>query len=86
MRIRIDNSTEIDTDRDLSPAERHILQKLYGWKSLATSIEQFREQRERAMKLGWNNSGPIKETLALKRVADFLEQELRERLIKITKR
>lgn len=80
MLIKIDNDTEIDTDRDLSSAERHILQKLFGWKTLVDSMAQFGQKKELALAAGWNNSGPIRETKNLGLVIKKLEEELRIRL------
>jgi len=80
MIIPIDNNTEIDTDRDLSSEERHVLQKLFGWKTMVDSVAQFRQKKESALIVGWNNSGPIRETKALALVCQQLEKELRLRL------
>lgn len=80
MIIRLDTGKTIDTARDLSPEERHILQKLMAWKDVATSLAQFREIKDRAMEMGWNNSGPVKETRTLKMIRVFLEKNLIQRL------
>ncbi len=72
----------IDTDKDLTPPERHVIQKLFLWETLATSIEQFREKTQHALKMGWNNSGPIKETSTLKLIINELEKRVMERLKK----
>lgn len=80
MLIHIDNNTEIDTDRDLSAEERHILQKLFGWKTMVNSMEQFRQKTKSALFVGWNNSGPIRESRALALVIQQMENELRLRL------
>lgn len=80
MIIKIDNNLKIDTDRDLTAAERHILQKLFGWKILVDSVEQFREKKKLALKQGWNNSGPVRESKALSTVINQLENELITRL------
>ena len=80
MIIPIDNHDGIDTDRDLSSAERHIVQKLFGWKDLADSVAQFRQKKESALLVGWNDSGPIRESKSLALVAQQLEKELRHRL------
>ena len=47
MIIQIDSNTEVDTDRDLSSEERHILQKLFGWKTMVDSVEQFQQKKIR---------------------------------------
>lgn len=80
MIIHIDNNTEIDTDLDLSSAERHVVQKLFGWKSMVSSVAQFREKKKSALQVGWNNSGPMRESRALALVAQQLEKELHFRL------
>ena len=80
MIIPRDNKTEIDTDRDLSPEERHVLQKLLCYKAVADSLDEFREKKDTAYIVGWNNSGPIKESRALKLVVQQMEKDLRLRL------
>jgi hypothetical protein len=80
MIIQIDNNTEVDTDRDLSSEERHILQKLFGWKTMVDSVAQFRQKTASALSVGWNNSGPVRESRALALVIQQLEKELRLRL------
>ena len=80
MIIHIDENTEIDTDRDLSSAERHIVQKLFGWKSMVGSVAEFHEKKKSALQAGWNNSGPVRESRALGLIVVKLEKELRARL------
>lgn len=84
MIIHIDNptgpATQIDTSSDLSAEERHILQKLFCWKVIADSVEQFREKKEEALTAGWNNSGPVRQSATLGLVIEQLETELRLRL------
>ena len=80
MLIHIDNKTAIDTDRDLSAEERHVLQKLFGWKTMVNTVAQFQQKKESALFVGWNNSGPIRESRALALVIQQLEKELRLRL------
>ncbi len=80
MIIQIDTGIGIDTDRDLNSAERHILQKLFGWKTMVHSKEEFREKKESALHVGWNNSGPVRESRALALVIEQLEKELLLRL------
>lgn len=80
MIIQIDSNTEVDTESDLSSEERHILQKLFGWKTMVDSVEQFQQKIKSALAVGWNNSGPIRETRALALVIQKLEKELRLRL------
>ena len=80
MIIKIDSGVEVDTDRDLSAEERHVLQKLFGWKTMVDSLEQFRQKIESALFVGWNNSGPIRASKALQLVIKQLEKELCLRL------
>ena len=81
MIITTDNGKKIDTV-GLSSEERHILQKLFAWKTVADSLTQFRKIKDRAMKMGWNNSGPVPESCNLKIVIQHLEKELILRLKK----
>lgn len=80
MIIPIDNDTSIDTDNDLSPEERHIVQKLLCYKYIASSISEFRQQKQKALATGWNNSGPIKESRTVALIATQLEKEINARL------
>lgn len=82
MIITTDHGKTIDTAKDLSSEERHILQKLFAWKAVADSLTQFRKIKERAMEMGWNNSGPVRESRNLKIVIQLLEKELILRLKK----
>jgi hypothetical protein len=49
----------IDTAKDLTAPERHILQKLFLWKSMAVSVEQFREKKAEALQRGGTIRGPF---------------------------
>ena len=75
----VDNKT-IDTEADLTSEERHVLQKLFLWESLAESVEQFREEKKKALLKGWNCSGEISESPALKSIINHLEKKLLSRL------
>jgi len=70
----------IDTERDLTAPERHILQKLFLWKSMAESLDQFREKKDQALLKGWNHSGPIKESPNLEMIIRDLEEKVISRL------
>lgn len=70
----------INTESDLTSEERHVLQKLFLWESMADSIEQFREKKKEALIKGWNNSGEIRESPSLKRVISHLENKVLTRL------
>ena len=69
-----------DTQKDLTAPERHVLQKLFAWQDMADSLEQFREKKEAALQNGWNNSGPIKSSNALKLIIKQLEGKVIKRL------
>jgi len=74
-----------NTETDLKAPERHILQKLIIWESLASSIEFFRQKKREALIKGWNNSGPIPESDALKTIIADLEEKISLRLREDTK-
>jgi hypothetical protein len=69
-----------DTDRDLSAPERHILQKLFMWESVVTSLDQFREKEKQAMLKGWNDSGPIRIREPMRAILEELEKKVVLRL------
>jgi len=72
----------IDTDKDLTATERHVLQKLFLWESMASSIQEFRDKKKAALQKGWNNSGPVKQSDALKKIIRDLESRVSFRLKK----
>jgi hypothetical protein len=80
MIITTHDNQSFDTERDLTAPERHILQKLFLWKSMASSIQQFREKTTEALNKGWNNSGQIKQSPALKTIIQDLEKKIFVRL------
>jgi len=80
--IIITNSGEKIDTAVMSSEERHILQKLFAWKSLVDSVALFREKKREALKNGWNNSGPVSESRALSQVIAHLETQVRLRLSK----
>ena len=65
-----------DTETDLSAQERHVLQKLFLWKSMASSVEEFRKKKEEALQKGWNRSGPVRESDALRAIVRDLEEKV----------
>lgn len=79
MKIQVDKTVEIDTDKDLGPIERHVLQKLFGWKDMAASVGEFRRKKKEALAAGWNGSGPIRESGPLALVIGKLEREVAKR-------
>lgn len=80
MIINIYDGTAIDTEKDFGPEERHIVQKLFAWTTMAESVARFRELKKKALADGWNNSGPVGESRALSLVANGLEARIRQRL------
>lgn len=80
MIITTQDGKTYDTETDLTAAERHVLQKLFLWKTMASSLEVFRDKKEQARLKGWNDSGPIRETPALKDIVRDLEQKVIARL------
>jgi len=80
MMITTKDGKSIDTDTDLTAPERHILQKLFLWESMASSIQEFREKKEKALLTGWNNSGPIQESMALQSIIRDMEEKVSIRL------
>lgn len=80
MIIKIRDGKGFDTNIDLTAAERHILQKLFLWESLATSIREFRHRKREAFEKGWNNSGPISESPPMKEIIHHLEEKVTARL------
>ena len=82
MKYKTPSGQTIDTDRDLSAPERHILQKLFLWESMAGSLKEFREKKGLALEKGWNHSGPISESQFLKSITKDLERKVRARLEK----
>ncbi len=81
MIIIVSSGEKIDTAK-LTAAERHILQKLFAWKSLVDSVAAFREKKKDALEKGWNNSGPVSESRALSLVMAHLETQVCLRLEK----
>lgn len=82
MIISTKDGKSFDTESDLTAPERHILQKLFLWESMASSLQEFKEKKEKAILKGWNNSGPIAESTALKSIVKELEQKVVLRLSK----
>jgi hypothetical protein len=80
MIIKTSDGRKIDTATELTGAERHILQKLFAWQSMANSLEEFRENTRTALARGWNNSGPIKKRPVLAAVIRDMERRVLERL------
>lgn len=80
MIITTSGGRTFDTQKDLTAPERHVLQKLFAWQDMADSVEQFRGKKEEALQKGWNNSGPIRASVALKLIVKHLENKVVDRL------
>ena len=80
MVITTRNGETIDTERDLTAPERHILQKLFLWESMVSSLHEFRAKKEQALRKGWNQSGPVNEGRFLSLVINDLEKSITSRL------
>ena len=64
-----------DLEKDFSSPERHILQKLFFWKDMAASVDEFRLKQQEALRKGWGDSGPIQASRNLENITrDFEEQ------------
>ena len=79
MIITTDSGQTVDT-ADLSPEERHVIQKLLAWMTLVDSMEQFSQKKQQALAAGWNGSGPVRETRAVSLVFRHLGKQVRQRL------
>jgi hypothetical protein len=79
MIIRTDSGQVLDT-ANLSPEERHVIQKLLAWMTLVDSFDQFSLKKTQALAAGWNDSGPVRETHALSQIIRHLETQVRKRL------
>ena len=80
MIIKIWNGQTFDTEKDLTAPERHILQKLFAWESMVDTFEEFREKKDRALNMGWNNSGPVNESHSLRMIIKDMEKRVVIRL------
>ena len=80
MILTLGNGQSFDTETDLTAQERHVLQKLFLWKSMASSVEEFRKKKQEALQKGWNHSGPIRESDALRAIVGDLEEKVILRL------
>lgn len=76
MIITTKDGRSFNTDNDVTAPERHILQKLIIWEGMASSIDEFREKRKKAVLSGWNGSGPIHESEALKAIIGDMEEKV----------
>ena len=82
LRITIRDGRSFDTETDLKATERHILQKLMAWEALVFSVEDFKQKKKEALQKGWNESGPVPESEALKAITDDMQEKVMKRLRK----
>ena len=80
MIIKTEDGKSFDTETDLTAPERHILQKLFLWESMASSLYEFRKKKDEALLKGWNNSGQVRESPALRSIVGDMEKRLLKRL------
>ena len=80
MIITTTNGRAFDTERDLTAPERHVLQKLFLWEEMAVSLDQFREEKAKALGKGWSGSGPIRESPVMTIISSEVEKRLVARL------
>lgn len=80
MIITTRSGQRFDSNQDLTAGERHVLQKLFLWESMASSLQEFREKKRAALSKGWNNSGPVEQSEALKKIILDLEAKVALRL------
>lgn len=76
----------VDSEKDLTAPERHILQKLFFWEDLAENVEQFRLKVKEAFKRGWNDSGPVTPRPLLLEIIKDLEERVKGRTDRKEKR
>ena len=69
-----------DLEKDFTAPERHILQKLFIWKDMAVSVDEFRRQKQEALRKGWGNSGPIQESRNLQSITRDFEAQVALRM------
>jgi hypothetical protein len=65
-----------DTETDLTAPERHILQKLFLWESMASDSYEFRKKKDEALVKGWNNSGQVQESPSLRSIIEDMEKKV----------
>jgi hypothetical protein len=80
MILTLGNGQSFDTETDLTAPERHVLQKLFLWKSMASSVDEFRTKKQDAFQKGWNHSGPIRESDTMSAIVRDLEEKVTLRL------
>jgi hypothetical protein len=69
-----------DLEKDFSSPERHILQKLFIWKDMAASVDEFRHKKQGALRQGWGDSGPIQASRNLESITRDFEAQVALRI------
>lgn len=82
MIITTRDGKSFDTETDLTAPERHVLQKLFLWETMAGSLAEFQGKKDEALLKGWNNSGPVHGSTALREIIKESERKVSERLSK----
>ena len=70
------NGESFDLEKDFPSPERHILQKLFIWKNMAASVEEFRLKKQEALRKGWGDSGPIQASRNLDSITRDFEAQV----------
>ena len=76
MIITTKSGNSYDTEIDLTAPERHILQKLFLWETMTSSVDEFNTKIEEALLKGWNNSGPISGSTAFRHIVNDLKKKV----------
>ena len=69
-----------DLEKDFSSPERHVLQKLFIWKDMAVSVDEFRLKKQEALRKGWGDSGPIQASRNLEILTQDFEAQIALRI------
>lgn len=80
MILATEDGKSFDTEKDLTAPERHILQKLFLWETMAATLDEFVQQKNKALLKGWNNSGPVKQSEALQCIIVELQKRVCRRV------
>ena len=69
-----------DLEKDFSSPECHVLQKLFIWKDMAASVDEFRLKKQEALRKGWGDSGPIQASRNLQSLTRDFEDQVAMRI------
>jgi hypothetical protein len=81
MNYTTERGESFDLEKDFTSPERHILQKLFIWKDMAASVEEFRQKQQEALRQGWGDSGPVQESHNLKNITRDFEEQVARRVL-----